>query len=226
MPYVKTINFLTLTITILLFSILIVPKSSATDLEQIPGSNQKEENFENALNDAKTAYDNKDYKAALKHLDNATTAVRKIRGKGLTAFFPKHIDGWNIKDDQNEDMVAGAAMFGGGSNLKRTYQFKDQTKFLAKVDLVADSPMLEAITGLMRMATAMSSLSSDQKQNMKSVKIKGHDALIKNEEDLPTQIIVIVDNVMITFETADGAQALEEKHLMHIASNMNYDALK
>ena len=74
--------------------------------------------------------------------------------------------------------------------------------------------------GLMKMATSVSSSGN------KTLEIQGHKALVRNKPGKPLKLMVIVDNIMVDFQAAEGAAPVTVEQLTYVANHMNYDALK
>lgn len=193
-----------------------------TSTAAIPSA-KAEENKADAAAQIKTALDQ--YNAgqlsdSIQSLEAAKEAIMQVRSQGFLKLFPDSFEKMAIDTSKSDDVVAGSAAFGGGITMKRTYRHAENTNAAVEVSLIADSPLINSLMGLMKMATSVSSSGN------KTLEIQGHKALVRNKPGKPLKLMVIVDNIMVDFQAAEGAAPVTVEQLTYVANHMNYDALK
>ena len=159
------------------------------------------DDFSDQLEEAKKAYSKGDYATAGSALDSAQGLVREKRVELWKKTFPEPLSGWTATSPSGESM--GAAMFGGGTTVTRTY-----TKGGASVEisLVTDSPMMAMMTGMM---SGMGGAMMGGDTGMKQLVIDGRKVMYdKNESSYMT---TVANKVMITLKgTNADDQALRD----------------
>jgi hypothetical protein len=95
------------------------------------------------IKEALTAYDRKDVPTAIAGLEAALNMLRQHRADAYGALLPAAPAGW--KADDVETMSLGVAIMGGGTGATRQYHKGDDT---VKVSILADSPLLQVMSGL------------------------------------------------------------------------------
>ncbi|VAX16213.1 hypothetical protein MNBD_NITROSPINAE04-2602 [hydrothermal vent metagenome] len=93
------------------------------------------------IDEALKAYKKNDYSMATTALDSASALIRQKKGDALAKLLPEPLKGW--KAEEAESSSAGAAMFGGGTNVKRVYK---KGKESVTITVTTDSPMLQAMS--------------------------------------------------------------------------------
>ncbi|MEZ5476836.1 MAG: hypothetical protein R3E95_04920 [Thiolinea sp.] len=96
-----------------------------------------------SIEEAKTAYADGDYAAAVENLNYAVQLLQQMKGEQLGKLLPEPLSGWEA--DEVESTAVGAAMFGGGLSAERTYR-KDNSSVMIQV--VTDSPMLQGMMAM------------------------------------------------------------------------------
>lgn len=102
------------------------------------------------LKSALTAYEEGDISYALEELEFAKQLMQQMKTADLAKFLPEAPDGWTreISDDTN----TGMAMFGGGSSTEASY---DNGSDSFSITIMADNPMVGALSGMMANAGVM-----------------------------------------------------------------------
>lgn len=103
------------------------------------------DDFTEALDAAREAYEAGDVGAATEELDYATSLLGSMKAEALAKFLPPPPAGWTRDPsggEEDQGAAAAMAMFGGGTTAMATYR-KDGADLT--ITLVADSPM---VTGL------------------------------------------------------------------------------
>jgi hypothetical protein len=95
------------------------------------------------INEALTAYGRKDLPTAIAGLEAALNLMRQGRADAYGALLPAAPSDWTA--DNVETIAVGLAMAGGGTGATRTYHKGDDT---VTVSILADSPLLQAMSGL------------------------------------------------------------------------------
>jgi hypothetical protein len=96
------------------------------------------------LQQAETAYDQKNFSAALTALSTATTLIRQMKAELWKTMLPEPPPGWTA--DPAKVLTVGPVVFGGGTSTERHYRRQGAS---VDVSLVADSPALQSIAGLL-----------------------------------------------------------------------------
>jgi len=97
-----------------------------------------------AVQQAETAYGRKDFSAALTALATAATLIRQMKAELWKAMLPDAPPGWTA--DPAKVLTVGPVVFGGGTSTERHYRRPGAS---VDVSLVADSPALQSIAGLL-----------------------------------------------------------------------------
>jgi hypothetical protein len=95
------------------------------------------------INEALSAYGRKDLPTAMAGLEAALNLMRQSRADVYGAMLPAAPAGWTA--DDVETISVGIAMAGVGTGATREYHKGDAT---VKVSILADSPLLQAISAL------------------------------------------------------------------------------
>lgn len=93
--------------------------------------------------EAVKSYEKGEYSTAVEDLNYALELIKQKKSEGLQAYLPKPLEGWSAKDSSSQ--TAGSAMFGGGISAEREYK---KGKSRVKVQIMADSPLLQGMMGL------------------------------------------------------------------------------
>ncbi len=93
-----------------------------------------------AIDQARDLYDDGQTQAAITQLEFAAQLIRQARGAGLQAFLPDALDDWTAEPPQSQS--AGAAMFGGGTTVSRSYAKGSSN---VEISIITDSPLLQSM---------------------------------------------------------------------------------
>jgi len=96
------------------------------------------------INEALKAWQAHDAPTAIAALDAAAGLLRRARAEGLKNLLPPVPPGWTA--DPSESTAVAVAMLGGGTTASRRYHNASQS---VDVRIIADSPMLQGIAGLL-----------------------------------------------------------------------------
>lgn len=163
-----------------------------------------------AMDEARAAYGKGDMSKAAAQLDYAATLIRQKKAESFKALLPEPLSGWEAGEAQSA--AAGAMMFGGGITASRDYSKGEATVHL---ELVADSPMLQAMLGLVA-NPAMATMSGG-----KIVQINGQTAIVQNPAQNPELSLVVAGRILVTVrgngasldEVQDYAKAVDLEKL-------------
>jgi hypothetical protein len=97
-----------------------------------------------ALQQAQSAYSQKNLSAALTALGTAAALVRQMKAETWRAMLPDPPPGWTA--EPAKVMTVGPVVFGGATSTERHYQRPGAS---VDVSLVADSPALQSLAGLL-----------------------------------------------------------------------------
>jgi hypothetical protein len=109
--------------------------------------------FTATVEGALEAYHDGDLTAARQDLDYATKLLAAMKAESLAKFLPAALPGWTRADQDAEEAGGMMAMMGGGSATGATYTKDDGTEMT--INLVANSPMVTGIAGMIGGLTAM-----------------------------------------------------------------------
>lgn len=126
------------------------------------------------LDGVKAAVQDKKYGHAVADLQLVVAEVGRLRMEALKALFPSPPDGW-IAEDAEGQSVAAAAMFGGGTVVKRAYKKGDDSS--ADLELMADAGPI--LAGLQMVLSNPAMVSGDNQ----IVTVKGRRALLEYHKD-------------------------------------------
>ncbi len=101
------------------------------------------DDVQDSIREALDYYNAGDYQEAVESLDYASQLIRQMKGKKLETLLPAPLEGWSAKPA--ESRAVGAAVFGGGLTVERSY-----TRGPASVTIriVADSPMIQGMLAM------------------------------------------------------------------------------
>lgn len=151
-----------------------------------------------AMEKALSTYKDGQSQQAISHLELATQLIRQQRATAMESVLPAPLTGWTA--DAPESSSVGAAMFGGGSTIKRNYHRDGQT---LSIEIVSDSPMLQSVMGLL--TNPMFGAAS---QGGKIQMINGQQAIVKKDS-----IMLAVDKTFLI--TITGAESLSKDMLTY-----------
>jgi hypothetical protein len=159
------------------------------------------DDFTDQLEEAKKAYAKGDYATAGSALDSASGLVREKRVEQWKKTFPEPLSGWKADEPSGQSM--GAAMFGGGTAVTRTYSKGDAS---VEISLMTDSPMMAMMSGMMGgMGAAM--MGGDG--GMKQLVIDGRKVIYDKSQT--TYMTTVANKVMISVKGSDADdQALRD----------------
>lgn len=92
------------------------------------------------VSEAMESYKKGEYKKASDDLSYALEMINQKKGKNLTTYLPEPLAGWTA--DEAQAQTAGAAMFGGGTVIDRSYHKGDAS---ITIEMIVDSPMLQGV---------------------------------------------------------------------------------
>lgn len=148
---------------------------------------------EDAIKEALTSYQEKDYVIAKQSLSMARQLINQLNTKALGQLLPEPLAGWKA-DEVSDDSQAGM-IFGGGMAVSRDYH-KDNTDL--KIAIVGDSPMLAQMMGIFQnpmIAGSMGKMTRIGKQ----MAMEGKDGQLT---------MVVANRFMVTI---DGSASMDEK---------------
>lgn len=165
------------------------------------------------LNEAIKSYENGEYGAAAEDINYALQLIQQKKSKGLEAYLPEPLSGWNAKKAKSQ--TAGAAMFGGGISTSREY-----TKGSSRVhiEIITDSPLMQSMMGLF--ANPMFAASDGGKLE----RINREKAIVKYNEERQRGDITIV--VARRFLVKVEGQKVSLEELKAYAKAINFRKLK
>jgi len=165
-----------------------------------------------SIDEAKTAYEDKDFVTAVQALETAAQLVRQQRAEGLIQFLPAAPSGWTAEEASSS--AGGAAMFGGGVTTEREYHKGDAN---VKVKFITDSPMMQTVLMMYNMPGMAGS------DGGKLERIKKQKAIVKYDKDdkRGTINIVVGGALLVEIEGND----VTDVELKSFAEAIDYDKL-
>lgn len=165
-----------------------------------------------SIDEAKKAYENKDFAGAVQALEAAAQLVRQQRAEGLAQYLPAAPSGWTA--EEADSTSAGASMMGGMISAAREYR-KDSAN--VKVSFITDSPMLQAVLMMYNMPMMAGN------DGGKLERIKKQKAIVKYDKSGKHGSINIVvgGTLLLQIEGSD----LTDVELRSFAEAIDYDKL-
>jgi hypothetical protein len=165
-----------------------------------------------SIEEAKTAYEEKDYAAAVQALETAAQLVRQQRAEGLAQYLPTAPAGWTAEDEDTSS--AGGAMMGGMVSAGRDYNKGDSH---VKVQFITDSPMMQAMLMMFNMPGMAGS------DGGKLERIKKQKAIVKYDKgDKSGSINIVVGGALLLQIEGNDVTDVE---LRSFAEAIDYDKL-
>lgn len=165
--------------------------------------------FLEALDAAKQAYEEGDFGAVREELNYATGLLAQMRGDELSNVLPEPLDGWTAEQGGGG---GGAAVF-GGVTVSRQYR-RDRDR--VTVTIVTDSPAMQGMIAI------MSNPAIAQSQGGRMERIKRQKAVIKyNEKNRRGDINIVVKQTLVTIEGT-----AERDELVAYAKAIDFKKLK
>jgi hypothetical protein len=165
-----------------------------------------------SIDEAKKAYEDKDYAGAVQALEAAAQLVRQQRAEGFAKFLPAAPSGWTAEDADSS--AAGASMFGGMVSAAREYRKGDAN---VNVQFVTDSPMMQSVLMMYNMPMMAGS------DGGKLERIKKQKAIVKyDKDDKRGSINIVVGGTMLV--TIEGNDVTDVE-LKSFAEAIDYDKL-
>jgi len=165
-----------------------------------------------SIEEAKKAYEDKDFAGAVQALEAAAQLVRQQRAEGLAEYLPKAPAGWTAEDEDTSS--AGASMMGGMVSAGREYNKGDAN---VKVQFITDSPMMQAMLMMFNMPGMAGS------DGGKLERIKKQKAIVKYDKgDKNGSINIVVGGTMLVTIEGNGVTDVE---LRSFAEAIDYDKL-
>lgn len=164
------------------------------------------------IEQAVTQYRNNDLAGATSNLEYATQLIRQKKSEGMKSFLPEPLEGWEAEPASAQAL--GAAVFGGGITVSRTYTRKPA---VVTIDIVSDSPLLQSL--VMMISNPMIAGASGGKLET----INGQRAIVQyNEASMDGEVNIVVENrFMVTLK----GKKVERNQLVSYAEAVDYEAL-
>ncbi|WP_306131286.1 hypothetical protein [Roseivivax marinus] len=111
----------------------------------------QEDEITEALDAARSAYEDGDIQFAIDELDFARQRLLELKTDALERFLPEAPEGWSREIDT--DMAQGLAFMGGGVGAGADYEGPDGET--VSMSLMADNPMVASMAGMIANAAMM-----------------------------------------------------------------------
>ncbi len=152
-----------------------------------------------------TAYEEKDYKTAVEELKYATAALESLNQEENMKLLPEAMEGWIVKEGQNNGSNIAMTMFGGGgSSMKREYH-RDREK--VTIEVTTNSPMLSIMSMMIKNPAMMAS-----KKNTKPFRYKKAKGMKKMDGNKPEITLLLAGQILLklTGRNLEDSAVLEE----------------
>lgn len=167
-----------------------------------------------AMDQAKEQYTQNNYSQAINYLNHASTLINQKQQQNIaTNAFPAPVQGWTV--EEAEGVIAGQALFGGGSVTTRIYR-KDEME--VEMTVMANSPMVSSM--LMLLNSPMIAASSP---NYKSVMVKGERGLLKTERKTYELSVILDNQILVSYK---GRNLPDENFLNLYAQQTDFKAVR
>lgn len=187
----------------LLFGLLVATLLALPGTAQKRSAAVKEATFPEALEQAKKAFDNKEYGAAISALQAAMRVAQKLQRAAILAALPQP-EGFTFQDEEAKDDAAApflAGMAALGLNVTRTYSKGDSKRI--DVEVLANSPMV----GMLAMVFANPAVVKADGGEI--VEYGKHKALLKKEGDNGHELTILLFDKHVVKATCQDLTAEE-----------------
>ncbi len=165
------------------------------------------------IDEAVAAYKNGEFGKAAEDLTYALDLVKQKKGDSLKAYLPEPLSGWTAEEAKSQ--TAGAAMFGGGTMINRTYRKGDAS---VTIDIMTDSPLMQAMTAMISNPMLASSDGGEM------MRINREKAIVKyNKADKSGEVMLLIDKRFMI--TVKGNEVAKED-LIEYAKAIDVNKLK
>lgn len=124
------------------------------------------------IKEAQDFYSQKNYKQAQLSLQDAISELNKLMSNQLVDILPAEINGLKAVDGGSNS--SGIGMIGGGMQINKRYEFPGKKENDAEVQIIANSPMMNAMSMYMSNPSLMG-------EGAKSVRVGTQRAVLKSE---------------------------------------------
>lgn len=164
------------------------------------------------------AYEEKDYKTASEELKFVTALLEKLNQEENQKLLPGPLEGWTLKENNNNDNQIAMSMFGGGSSMKSEYR-RDKEKIT--IEVMANSPMMSVMSMMIKNPMMMAGQKNTKPYRYK--KAKG----MKKVDGKTTEItLILVGQIMIKLTGKNlKDDAVLEEYLKQMDMNKLKEAL-
>jgi hypothetical protein len=163
---------------------------------------------EDSINEALKLYKEGKLTEAAASLQVATTAINEKKGGSIANALPAAIGEWKGGEVSNSNALA---ILGGGSTVERKYDKGEQS---ATITIIADSPMIGQLMGLMA-NPAIAGLAG-----MKMKKVGGNTVTLQKDQGMGQ--IVIDNRFLVQIQGGD----LKEADILELAAGIKTEVLK
>jgi hypothetical protein len=163
------------------------------------------------INEAVTAYQRKDVTTAIAGLEAALNLLRQGRADAYGKLLPNPPPGWTA--DDVEAVAIGVMMAGGGTGATRKYHNGDNGDSTVTISVLADSPMLQAMS-------AIASSGIGAAAGMRTQIVNGRRTLFMKDDNAFTTIVG--DHILVRVE----GQGVPEDALKRFLIAIDFTALE
>lgn len=188
-----------------------------------PTQNQGGSGLDNSLDDvpdalaqASTEFDVKEYRNARTSLRKALRTLEIKIGEKLLSSLPENVNGLPVKSEA--DRVSSSTSTWTGLTIHREYQ-KDDSWSAISIYNGEGSGLTNSI-----IRTGIYSSAYEEDENRKNIQIKGNDAVISYSDTEGYTIVITLGQQ--TFVVAEGINIASEAEMTAIAESFDYDTIK
>ncbi len=146
------------------------------------------------------AYKGGELRQAVQELQYAIAQIQEVLNDQYTKLMPEPLAEWTA--DEPEAQSAGMAVMGGGTQVSRQYR-KEGTRESVKIQLMADSPFLQAMSMMLSNPMMMQSDPS-----MKLYRLGKYRGMIKHQKDSKRwEISLMVANRILVQVSGEGLES-------------------
>lgn len=164
------------------------------------------------IEQAVSQYKNNDLAGATSNLEYASQLIRQKKSEAMKSLLPEPLAGWEAEPATAQAL--GAAVFGGGITVSRSYSKKPA---VITIDIVSDSPLLQSLV-MMINNPMIAGASGGKLEN-----VNGQRAIVQYDEAARKgEVNIVVENRFMV--TLKGKNA-ERSQLISYAAAVDYASL-
>jgi hypothetical protein len=155
--------------------------------------------IEEQIQRAQKAYSEQDYREAINELQFAISQIQEKLSAQYVTLLPEPLTGWEA--DPAETQTMPMALMGGGTQLSRRYhKTEGEEEQVVTIEILADSPMLQAVSMMLTNPTLISS-----EPGTRPYRHQQYRGVIKQDQaNRTTEVSLIVANRILVKVTGEN----------------------